>query len=195
MSTIITTTSLLAEATSVLESAGFDRDTSSEFIWPVSTSRVFEDSYSVVSLLVFETWDELRDKWTEAQAQLVEIISGNIGRNEPKAWDGYLVLMTSESAGSELPIANQIRYDISRVRKLIATAEDIRDLVDVRRVLLPLLPLEPSLAVRATDSVMDQIPNLLANRGIPSAVGTALVDAYQNQEPLLEKMHQARKTS
>jgi hypothetical protein len=189
----ITTTSLLAEASSVLESGGYQRMTPSrELQWPTETTRVFEDAYSVAALLVYETWGELRDTWTNAQGTLTELISANIRQGEPKAWDGYLVVLTPASSATEASLVDQIRYDVTRVRKLVATADDLLELNDVRRILLPLLPLEASLAERVPQSAIDLIPELLAAKGTPEQFGRALVEAFLQQEPLLEALGRVR---
>lgn len=189
----LTATALLAEASTVLEQSGYQRiEPSMDLRWPVSTARLFEDPYSIVGLLIYETWGYLRDTWTEAQGCLVELISANVQRSEAKAWDGYLVVLTPASAATQLPQVDQIRYDVTRVRKLVATAEDLSELSDVRRILLPLLPLEPGLSAGASRSAIDIIPELLAEKGIPERFGRAVVEAFRQQDPLVESLHRER---
>ena len=192
-SSSITATSLLAEASTVLEQGGYKRiEPSVDLRWPVATTRLFEDPYSIVALLVYENWGELRDTWTDAQGSLTELISANVRRGEPKAWDGYLVVLTSASAGAETSIVDQIRYDVTRVRKLVATADDLLELSDVRRILLPLLPLRSGLTVSVLPSAIDLIPELLAAKGTPERFGRAVAEAFRQQEPLVEALHKVR---
>ena len=101
-------------------------------------------------------------------------------------------MLTPASAGPEAPIVDQIRYDVTRLRKLVATADDLLELRDVRRILLPLLPLEPGLAASASQSAIDLIPELLASKGTPERFGRALVEAFRQQEPLVEALDRVR---
>ena len=108
-----------------------------------ANARLYEDPYSVVSLIVYEAWSELASSWTDAQAELVELMSAYMTSADPKSWEGYLVLLTPGSAsGDEVQSLSSIRYDISRVRKLVATGDELKQISDVERTLLPLLPLE-----------------------------------------------------
>jgi len=61
----------------------------------------------------------------------VNVISENIGHAEWKAWDGYLVLLTPGLAPSEEANIEAVRYDTTRLRKLVATGEDLRNPTDV----------------------------------------------------------------
>ena len=62
--------------------------------WPTSNARVFEDPFGVVCIAVFDTWQELDADWPDAQAAVVELLSEHVSAGEPKAWEGYLVLLT-----------------------------------------------------------------------------------------------------
>jgi hypothetical protein len=192
-SSSLTATTLLAEASTLLGQNGYQRvEPSMDLRSPLPTRRLFEDLYSIVALLVYETWGELRDTWTNAQGSLTELISANVRRGEAKAWEGYLVVLTPASAATEVSQVDRIRYDVTRVRKLVATAEDLLELGDVRRILLPLLPLESGLSVGVSRSAIDLIPDLLAVKGTPEEFGRAVVEAFRQQEPLVEALHRAR---
>ena len=102
--------------------------------WPTKNVRLFEDAYSIVALLVFDTWTELSGTWIEAQTALIELMSKHVLSWEAKAWDGYLVLLTlALVAPNETLEPTQIRYDTHRVRKILATGDELKRLPDVER--------------------------------------------------------------
>lgn len=190
----LTITDLLAAATSNLEDAGYKRVEQSDF--PElnnSGSRIFEDSYNIVAVAVFNTWTELQDSWKDVQAGLVELISKYIERSDAKAWDGYLVLLTPSILNpQEISELVQIRYNTSHLRKLVAAGKELTVLQDVQRVLAPLLPLQVEQLSIERRSVLDELPLLLSIKGIPDSAVRAVVDAYQDQKPVVEALHRYR---
>src|SRR4051812_17097065 len=95
MAQSLTATQLLAAATDLLTVSGYSRaDVTTEAVVPGAASRIFEDAYGIVAVHVFDTWSHLAEQWNVAQGQLVDVISEHLRRPEPKAWEGYLVLMT-----------------------------------------------------------------------------------------------------
>jgi hypothetical protein len=187
----LTPTDIMASASEVLLRGGYSRIVESlANKATVGNTRLFEDPYGVIELAVYETWNELANGWADAQSFLVELISKYVSSNEPKAWDGYLVLLTPSivpSASAEL--VTQIRTNINRVRKLVATGDDLTSTIDVERILLPLLPL--STEERATDregKALDFLPDLLASRQVDIGAVRVLVQAFNEHQPLLEKL-------
>lgn len=146
----------------------------------------------MVAIVVYETWDDLVARWSDAQAVLVDVISQHFSSSESKAWDGYLVLLTpSLMPSSGDGERRRIQYDTTRVRKIVASGTEIKGLVDVARVLLPLLPLD-DIQIGPDQSALAVLPNLLASKGIPADAAKALVAAFQQQEPLVETLHKRR---
>jgi hypothetical protein len=187
-----TTTDLIAAASQVLLEGGY-RQINGQFPeWGTPTSRLFEDEYSVVGIAIFETCKELLQTWPDAQALLVDVISCHVGSQESKSWDGYLVLLTPGLAPSESAALEAVRYDTTRLRKLVATGDDLKLPTDVERVLRPLLPLRPERASLVQQSALDLLPRLLAVQQIPEEVTRVVVDAFRQQSPLLEQLHQQR---
>lgn len=187
-----TTTDLIAAASQVLLEGGY-RQINGQFPeWGTPTSRLFEDEYSVVGIAIFETCKELLQTWPDAQALLVDVISRHVGSQESKSWDGYLVLLTPGLAPSESAALEAVRYDTTRLRKLVATGDDLKLPTDVERVLRPLLPLRPERASLVQQSALDLLPRLLAVQQIPEEVTRVVVDAFRQQSPLLEQLHQQR---
>lgn len=188
----MTSTDLLAAVSNVLEQHGYQRvDWSLVGDWPIANSRIFEDHCGIVALVVYETWEDLSSNWVEAQASLVELISKYLTSYEAKAWEGYLVLLTPALLGSEVKVeATRIRYDISRVRKLVATGDELRRLKDVEQVLLPLLPLQVELFADVGVSVLDILPKMLASNDLPETAIETIVDAYLKQQSIVERLHE-----
>ena len=188
----LTTTDILAAVSKILESGGYQQIEPARFdAWSKANVRLFEDPYNIVAVVVYDTWRDLSSNWISEQASLVELISSYVKRTEPKAWDGYLVLLTTGVASNEAEVT-QIRYDTSRVRKLVATGDELRGLSDINRVLLPLLPMGEDEELGEEDSVLDMLPGLLSQRGIPEDAVSVVIEAFHNQQPLVEQLHKYR---
>jgi hypothetical protein len=190
----LTITDLLAGATRCLEDAGYKRVDKMEAVELSNPgARVFEDVYNIVAVAAYNTWSELEENWKNAQAALVELISEYLDRSDAKAWDGYLVLLTpSILNATEAAQLIEIRYNTSRLRKLIAAGKELTVLEDVNRLLAPLLPLRLDPLPVERRSVLDELPSLLSAKGIPEAGVKTLVEAYQDQKPLVEALHRFR---
>jgi hypothetical protein len=189
----LTTSEITAAASAALLDGGyrivetFPRDISSP-----SGTRFFEDAFGVVEIAVFESWQGLREGWPNAQGALVELMSRYVKTGEPKAWEGYLVLFTPATLpDASRDEAEQIKYDTSRLRKLLATGDDLRTITDVERAVLPLLPITPALAQQMAqeDQVFELLPQMLAKRGVSSELARELIAAFLANEPLMERLH------
>lgn len=191
----MTATDLLAAASSILAERGYQRiDSALVGDWPTHNSRIFEDDCGIVAVVVYETWEDLSSSWVDAQASLVELISKYMTSYDAKAWEGYLVLLTPSLLGKDARLeATRIRYDTSRVRKLLATADELKTLKDVERLLLPLLPLQVELVAGLGESVLDMLPSLLSTKGLPEAAVRTVVDAFLEQQPLVERLDEYRR--
>ena len=187
-----TTTDLMAVASKVLSDGHYSQVTSGVEGWDTATSRLFEDEYNVVGIAAFETCAELLESWPDVQGSLVDVISQHIGREESKAWDGYLVLLSPGLASSQSQAIEAVRYNTSRLRKMVATGEDLRVATDVERVLRALLPLGFERTTMGAQSALDLLPKLLADQGIAEDTTRVLIDAYREQAPLMERLHQRR---
>ena len=188
--TRLTSTDLIAAASQLLINGGYQQISRRFEKWDTSTSRLFEDEYNVVGIGVFDTCGELLRAWPDLQGSLVDAISSHVGRGEAKSWDGYLVLLTPSVAPSENARLEAVRYNTTRLRKLVATGDDLQRPTDVERVLRRLLPLGPESANLTQESALDLLPKLLADQGIPKDTTELIVDAFRKQSPLLERLHQ-----
>jgi hypothetical protein len=150
---------------------------------------LFEDPYSLAAVVVYDTWKELFNRWPDAQAAAVDIVSSRLGKSEPKSWDVYLVLLTPAFAdtGAAREV-NAIRYDTTRVRKLISTGDELRTLDDVKRTILPLLPVNP-VALAPPKDVLIQLVDALADRGIDRDDVSRVVTAFTNNEPMISALY------
>jgi hypothetical protein len=186
-----TTTDLIAAASQVLSDGGY-RQINGFTDWNTPTSRLFEDEYGVVGVALFETCKELLHTWPDVQAALVDVISRHVGNQESKSWDGYLVLLTPGLAPSESDALGGVRYDTTRLRKLVATGDELKLPTDVERILRPLLPLRTDRANVEQESALDLLPRFLAAQQIPEDVTRVIVNSFRQQSPLLEQLHRHR---
>ena len=185
-----TVTTLVAAAAEILERAGF-RVVGSHTVhdWRATASRIYEDPYSVVCVAVYETWEDLFDRWVDDQATLVRLISEYFTRTDPKAWDGYLVLLTpSVVRASDQRDAGIIQRDTLHLRKLLAVREGFSSVGAVRETLLPLLPIEEQ-AAPETVNALDSLPALLATRGIDAEAVQVAVAAFRDQRPIVAEVN------
>lgn len=187
----LSATQLLAAATQLLDESGY-ANASEAATGPESAhiARVFEDRYGIVAICVFDTWGQLVAEWPEAQGELVDLISGTLSRPEPKAWEGYLVLMTPGvmPAGDRTTI-NQIRSDTNRVRKLVASGDELGTLEDIRNFLLPLVPLQLDDSISGEADLLGTLPALLAEHDIAPQVTQTIVDAFIENASIFERLH------
>ncbi|MGH2403880.1 MAG: hypothetical protein ACRDGN_05370, partial [bacterium] len=158
----LTSTDILAAAGEILVSHGYSRSSDAVALGaPLRNTRLLEDAYGIVAVVVYETWEDLVTRWPDAQGFLVDLISKHVSSADAKAWEGYLVLLTPAVIGmASRSDADRIRYDTTRVRKLLATGEELRTVSDVERVLLPLLPLD-EVEVGRHESTVEMLPELL----------------------------------
>lgn len=186
-----TSTDLIAASSRLLEAGEYQLIRRRFPEWDTATTRLFEDKYNIVGVAVFTTVGELLESWADLQGELVEVISRHVGQSESKSWDGYLVLLTSAIAPTADPGIEAVRSDTSRLRKLVATGEDLVEPNDVERLLRPLLPLQIPQAAVGQSTALDLLPALLADQGITESTTRVLVQSYIEQEPLMEALHRA----
>lgn len=190
---LLTPASVMAATSELLIGAAYRRVLEDREPWSATQVRLFEDQYGIVAVCVFDTWEELREAWPLLQDDLVAVISEFMGASDIKAWEGYLVLLTPGAIpAGDAPEVEAIRYDMTRVRKLVAGGEDLTELSDVERILRPLLPIARVDDTTEVKSALDLLPQLLHARGIPKELTLSVVDAYRKQESLLERVHRFR---
>lgn len=186
----LTMSSLRAATDEVLTSAGFCQIPDPPD-WGNDYGGVYEDPYSIVGLAIFETWAALATQWLDLQVALAQLISENFAGSEPKAWEGYLVLLTpSIVPDSAQQDANDIRRNTQHLRKLLGTGDDIAAIGQVERLLFPLLPLHVVNAEAGSGDALALLPQILGEQGIdPDAVRVA-IEAFTAQQPIVERLHE-----
>ena len=186
----LTATTLAAEAAQVLADAGYQLATPQQKQWPAPGARIYEDPYRIVALVVYETWADLSSGWLAAQEALVGLISSHFKRGEPKTWEGYLLLFTPSVVPTvACAEAVAIERNIAHVRKILGTGDDLREPSHVRDALLPLTPLDAIESISPPRAALDILPELLAARGISEAAAQSVVQAFLNEEPIVDRLH------
>jgi len=118
-------------------------------------------------------------------------MSTHISRREPKAWEGYLVLLALGPAPlGDGPVINDLRYDTNRVRKIVATGNDLSSVKDVEACLLPLLPLSPEVSRAAELGILERLPDVLARYGVSRRVAGVAIEAFMANESILDRLHE-----
>ena len=189
----LTVSELTAFSSKILEAAGYRRVADTEFESRSGRGRLFEDQFNVVSVSSFESVDELLTYWPDEQEALVAAISKHIATGEAKSWDGYLVLLAPDAPSSADAEIDRIRYNTTRVRKLVCTGADFSDYAGVARLLRPLLPLGPIAQAGVDRSPLDALPGALEEIGIQIEVSKAVISAFSDQQPLMEAIAKARR--
>lgn len=186
----LTPTDILASASEILAENGYSQVPETvRGQWPAQSARLFEDPYGIVAVVTYDTWRDLVSSWAEVQTSFVELVSKYVTSSEAKAWEGYLILLTPSILTSDgYSEAERIRYDTSRVRKILATGDELKGLADVEQVLMPLLPLR-EVALGREESSLDVLPELLSRRDIPVESARVIVRAFVEQQPLMERLH------
>lgn len=184
----LTTSAMIALASEVLSANSYRvaRDIT-DMVRIGEQALLAEDAYSVVSVIAFETWQELEAEWPDAQASLVDLLARRLTRSAPKAWDGYLVLLCGADPVDPREVT-KIERDTSRVRKIVASSSNLRGSADVARVLDLLIPLDLPAKVAAVNDVLDGLPNLMRNVVDPAKM-KIVVDAFRAVEPPLARLH------
>ena len=184
---------LIAATADVLTANGYQQvDVPSG--WP-SESRLYEDDYGIVALYVYETWLQLRGEWNVAQGQLVDLMSARLSRPDPKTWEGYLLLFTTAIVPpDERREVTDLRYNTNRLRKLVATADELDTVDDVHTALLPLLPLQVGSPSSSGSGLLSRLPALLVEDGVEVRVTEAAVKAFLANESMMESLHRLGET-
>lgn len=180
----LTATQVLGAVTEGLLAGGFGQvtDTEDQAGTPI---RVFEDAHSVLAVAVYDSWAILSDRWSSAQGVLVELMSAHFTRTEPKAWEGYLILLTTDDLVSDPLELDRIRRDTTRVRKIVATGDEVMSLSSVMDVLLPVLPLKLDAIAGTTEPILSRLPELLAPFGVARDLTQEVVEAFEhNRSPM-----------
>ena len=185
-----TVTNLMAAASEALLNAGFrEIYLATPEAWEATVVRVYEDEYSIVCVAIYETWADLHSRWTFVQASLSDLISRNIERTDPKAWEGYLVLLTPSVVPTpEREKSVSIQRDTRHMRKLFGDGGELRIIDDVNRILLPLMPLQERDALLQQD-LLDTLPQLLAKHGVDQEIARVAIAAFRAKRQIIPEVN------
>lgn len=153
--------------------------------------RCFEDSVSIVGVVQYSSWLALRDGWIEAQSVLVDLLTERLDRNDPKSWEGYLVLLTLDHPADSAEV-DEIRRDTTRLRKVVAAGADLSRLSQIEDVLLPVVPLLDDVLRTNPGSILDRLPELLESKRVDPELTRRVVDAFERDRPLMEAVSEWR---
>ena len=183
---LLTPSQLLGAVSSTLVGAGFRQVTETKGARHPDI-LLFEDTFAIVAVGVFESCERLIREWSNCQGWLVETVSSHVSKAEAKAWDGYLVLLTTAVASDFEQLAlEQIARDTSHTRKLVASGDRLRTLSDVDAALAPFLPVVSTLQQTNPESILDDVRRLLRVHGVRPLTSDAIVAAFINQENMVE---------
>jgi hypothetical protein len=190
----LTTTEITGQVKRTLGDSGYDQHRDPSDRWDAPNRLLYEDDYGIVGIVVYESISSLLNEWTTAQGALVHVMSEHVTRDQPKSSEGYLVLLTGDApresrehdVNQEI---NAIRYNTSRVRKLIGTGLSLNAVNDVKHVLNPLLPLDIHDDAQEEVSVLDLLPGLLAD-DVSKEITGAVVEAYRQLNSPIDALHE-----
>lgn len=184
--TPLTSSQILGAVTERLAAGGYQQVADTED-GAGTQVRVFEDARSVVAVAIYDSWLTLDQRWPMAQGLLVELMSAHLARSEPKAWEGYLILLTTDEPIDDALAVDRVRRDTSRVRKIVATGADLLTLGAVNDSLLAVLPLELGAVTDGSERILDRLPELLAPFGVDRELARRVVGAFEdNRSPMEE---------
>lgn len=194
---------LLAGVDAILRSAGAKRVPATDLSGLAGTGEglvaMYEDTQSFVGVAMFTSVAALREGWLQAQEDLARLTSTSVTALGAKAWDGYLVLLTTQAVPErEVAAVTAIRGNTRRLRKLVlapgdeaatATAERLGSFL--RRELAPLLPLDLPRDGKYQDPVR-ALPQRLKVAGMTAADIATVLDAYEAGSPMVVALHKQR---
>jgi hypothetical protein len=189
--TQLTKEQILAATKSILRANRFAVSNSNPVAGIDSVNQIiFEDSYCVGMVVYFEDWNTLKKNWIDIQTSLVERVSTVFSQTDRKSWEVYLVLFTlAHVPNAEAAEAKAIRYDTNRVRKLLSTGENLRELSDVENTLLPLLPIQDTTRLTTGPEILKRLPEVMGAKSSGANLIKIAVQAFESGESLASAIH------
>jgi hypothetical protein len=143
---------ILAACSEVLSEAGFSTRKAS-----IGDREMlaFEDATVLGFLFAYDDPNQLVKKWVSDADRAVASNQLGLRRAAEKAWNTYLVILTTGAADDAQSVAlGAIEEDLTGTRKIVRAG--IIDITDVRAALLPLLPVQSAPKLEAVD-IVDEI--------------------------------------
>jgi hypothetical protein len=140
---------------------------------------LFEDEATLGFLLAYPDPDVLIESWDTDANAFIAAHQFALRRSQQKAWNTYLVLFCSApSKPSNVALLSAIEEDLTGTRKIVRA--NVRDVLEVRLGLLPLLPIQSAPKLEAVDMMAEiraratEVPDL-AVQGFLSKADEAVV--------------------
>ena len=74
------------------------------------------------------------------------------------------------------------------MRKLFADGGELKEIDDVTRLLLPLMPLEERGAL-LSQNILDALPEMLSQHGVDKEIAQVAIAAFRAQRPIIPEVH------
>ncbi len=194
---------LLAGVDVILKAAGATRVPTPDLSGLAGTAdglvAVYEDTQIFVGVASYSSVAALREGWLQAQEDVALLTSNSLASLGAKAWDGYLVLLSTQAIPErEVAAVTAIRANTRRLRKLViapsdettaATPERLSNFL--RRELAPLLPLY----LPRDGSFQDPVKALPHRLKVPGMTATdikTVLEAYDAGSPMVVALHRQR---
>jgi len=135
-------TNLLEESKRLLKEAKFDVATSETN----QQHLIFESTTLIGFVIAFSSVSDLLNRWKAIADDIFEQYAPAFRKAGQKAWNGYLVLITSDQASDEgFHALQNIEEDLTQIRKIARS--NIQSADDLKAALLSILPISyiPSL--------------------------------------------------
>ncbi len=194
---------LLAGVDVILKAAGATRVPTPDLSGLAGTAdglvAVYEDTQSFVGVASYSSVAALREGWLQAQEDVALLTSNSLASLGAKAWDGYLVLLSTQAIPErEVAAVTAIRANTRRLRKLViapsdettaATPERLSNFL--RRELAPLLPLYLP-RDRSFQDPVKALPHRLKVPGMTATDIKTVLEAYDAGSPMVVALHTQR---
>lgn len=147
---------LLDQVAGVLEQDGYAIYRRGE----LRNSLEFEDANLFGVAEVFDAIDDLLRSWKDTQSSFIDRHQSKFPTAKDKSWNGYVVLLTTDTPEDGGEALAEIEEDFYAVRKIVASSLDSRG--SVKEALSPLLRLSSAsvLASAPTDQRLRELETL-----------------------------------
>jgi hypothetical protein len=197
MTSIKSNDDLVSQMAYLLSSSGAKLVSRSRYEhWPEGASA-YEDQYSIIAIWPYDSFHDISDQWISAQDDVISLMSSNISSSDPKSWDGYLVLVTTEGIPEGMADRlNEIRSDTRRIRKLVVTGDDLPGTAEseleitqaLRRLLAPVVNVSIEKSLMQPDPLATIAGRAALSPQMESDLMIAL-GAYRRGLPPIEAIH------
>lgn len=152
-----------------------------------SVGLAFESITVLGFVFAYENTMQLISSWTADADQAIGSHQLALRRAGNKAWNAYVILISAEQASfNEAIRISAIEEDLVGTRKIVFAG--VKDLTDARAALLPLLPIQSSPKLEATDIPNEirqrttHLPGTAVEAFLSSADGTVVVQVLEESQ-------------